>query len=70
MIDVLDHEFENKSLYDCDDYYVCSKCQIVVFENYDTHKIYIGNDWNKTPGMDNQELNIKCDEVIIKSIIE
>jgi hypothetical protein len=53
-------------------YYTCSKCKIIIFNTEDKYerKIFISNDWTGTPFEPNDELNLTCDEVIIKNIIE
>ena len=50
---------------------ICSRCEIIVFESNDGN-IYIANSWRgeKYYGMNNILLEITCDEVMIKNLLE
>lgn len=76
MMKHLGHEFDfNKELSDMRGdivYYVCNKCSIIVYvevaekNNIHTCRISLKNDFYGG----NLPLNLTCDEVIIKDIIE
>ncbi len=63
---VLGHEFI-KDIYSV--YYICKNCKLIIFKTLND-RLFVSQVAIKQPGISPIELNLTCNEVIIKNIIE
>lgn len=70
----LNHEFINHDECDVDDglYFICNKCKVGIIFWQTRNRYYIESSCSKMlfKNKDIYELNLTCNEIIIKSIIE
>lgn len=52
---------------------ICERCKVIVMDINtlsENGKLLISNYWSKTFGQNNIELNLSCDEILIKKMVE
>ncbi len=75
MIEFLGHKFTKRNYNALDNavsgalYYECIICNIIIYKSNPFHHYYISKLWSKSTNK-NKMLDLTCNDVIIKNIIE